>query len=177
MNALSTRHGDHPVDPAPDVLATANDYALGLQLYRIGMLSMTRLQLALERGDRSRAMEAIDDLHALDTRVERLVAALPLSPDDPRQREVGRNLKEEKMAVAFEKLALASGISGPGLASQPVFPRAGDAALPDDHAHAPVAGWPPAETRGARLMRLYGLRAFILFVIVAATLAALLMAL
>ncbi|HWT42562.1 MAG TPA: hypothetical protein VN152_07930, partial [Sphingopyxis sp.] len=62
MSALSTRHEPDPLGPPP----TADDQALGLQFCRIGLLSLTRLQLALERGDRSRAMEAIDDLHALD---------------------------------------------------------------------------------------------------------------
>lgn len=177
MSALSTRQEDHPVDPAPDALPTANDYALGLQLCRVGMLSLTRLQLALERGDRSRAMEAIDDLHTIDTKVERLVATLPLSSGDSRQGDVVRDLKEGKMAVAFEKLALASGISGPGLASQPAFPRAAGVAARAGDPHQPAIDWPPAEPQMTRLMRLYGIRATVLLVIVAATLAILLMAL
>ncbi|WP_152568140.1 hypothetical protein [Sphingopyxis sp. LC81] len=172
MSALSTRHEPDPTGP----LATADDYALGLQFCRVGFLSLTRLQLALERGDRSRAMEAIDDLHALDTEVERLVGALPVSSDDPRQGQVARILKQGKMAVAFEKLALASGISGPDLSSRPGFPnRIGD--VWPEAAPAAAAAGPPAEPRTARLLRLYGLRAAVLLAIAAATLAALLIAL
>lgn len=173
MSALSTRPDDHPVDrgvPSPGALPTADDYALGFQLCRAGLLSLTRLQLALDRGDRTRAMEAIDDLHRVDVEVERLVAALPLPADDRRQGEVRRDLKEARMALAFEKLALASGVSGPGLASAPAFSR--PAAEP-----AAAADWPPAEARSARLVRHYGPRTALLLVIVAATAAALLMAL
>ena len=177
MNALSTRHEDHRTDPGVPsgaAAAAAGDYVLGLQLCRAGMLSLTRLQLALERGDRPRAMEAIDDLHALDSAVERLVDALPAS-DDPRHAEVRQSLQREKMAVAFEKLALASGISGPGLASQPAFPRS--AAARDNDEQQLVADWPPAEARTARLVRRHGPKAVLLFAIIAATLAIMFMAL
>jgi hypothetical protein len=172
MSALSTRHEPDPAGPP----ATADDQALGLQFCRLGFMSLTRLQLALERGDRSRAMEAIDDLHALDAEVERLVGALPVSPDDPRQGRVARILKEGKMAVAFEKLALASGISGPDLASQPAVPSRARDARPEAEP-AGSADWPPAEPRTARLVRIYGPRAAVLLAIAAATLAALLAAL
>ncbi len=172
MSALSTRHEPDPLGPPP----TADDQALGLQFCRIGLLSLTRLQLALERGDRSRAMEAIDDLHALDVEVERLVGALPVSPDDARQGRVARILKEGKMAVAFEKLALASGISGPDLSSRPaVADRVADTRR--ETGSPGVADWPPAEPRTARLVRTYGPRAAILLAIAGATVAALFMAL
>ncbi len=174
MSALSTRHESDPVRHGGP--PTADDYALGLQFCRVGLLSLTRLQLALERGDRSRAMEAIDDLHALDTEVAHLVGTLPVSSDDPRQGRVARILNEGKMAVAFEKLALASGISGPDLSS-----RVGTAgrigSVPPETGPAGVADWPPAEPRTARLIRIYGPRVAVLLAITAATLAALLMAL
>ncbi len=171
MSALSTRHEPDPIGPP-----TADDYALGLQFCRVGFLSLTRLQLALERGDRSRAMEAIDDLHALDIEVERLVGTLPVSSGDPRQGRVARILKEGKMAVAFEKLALASGISGPGLSSRPGGPgRIGGS--PQEAEPAGIADWPPAEPRTARLVRVYGPRVAVLLAVAAATLAALLTAL
>lgn len=172
MSALSTRHEPDPLGPPP----TADDQALGLQFCRIGLLSLTRLQLALERGDRLRAMEAIDDLHALDAEVERLVGALPVSPGDARQGRVARILKEGKMAVAFEKLALASGISGPDLASRPAVPDRIAHARPETES-AGIADWPPAEPRTARLIRTYGPRAAILLAIAGATAAALFMAL
>jgi len=174
MSALSTRHEPDPVRHGGP--PTTEDYALGLQFCRVGFLSLTRLQLALERGDRSRAMEAIDDLHALDTEVERLVGALPVSPDDPRQGRVAGILKQGKMAVAFEKLALASGISGPDLSSRPAAPGR-LASVREEAESAAIADWPPPEPRTARLLRVYGPRVAVLFVIVAATLAALLTAL
>ena len=175
MSALSTRHEPDPV--RHNGPPTADDYALGLQFCRVGFLSLTRLQLALERGDRSRAMEAIDDLHALDIEVERLVGALPVSPDDPRQGHAARIVKEGRMALAFEKLALASGISGPDLSSRPGFPgRIGDV-WPEAEPVVAAADWPPAEPRTARLLRLYGPRAAVLLAIAGATLAALLAAL
>ncbi len=174
MSALSTRHEPDPARRGGP--PTADDYVLGLQFCRVGLLSLTRLQLALERGDRSRAMEAIDDLHALDVEVERLVGTFPVASDDPRQGPVARILKEGKMAVAFEKLALASGISGPDIASQPTAPR-GASGLRQETEPAGVADWPPAEPRTARLVRVYGLRVTVLLTIVAATLAALMAAL
>ncbi|SBV31459.1 protein of unknown function [uncultured Sphingopyxis sp.] len=174
MSALSTRHEPDPVRHGGP--PTAEDYALGLQFCRVGLLSLTRLQLALERGDRSRAMEAIDDLHALDTEVERLVGALPVSSHDSRQARVAGILKQEKMAVAFEKLALASGISGPDLSSRPGVPER-LANVREEAGPAVIADWPPAEPRTARLLRVYGPRVAVLFAITAATLAALLAAL
>lgn len=156
---------------------TTDDYAMSLQLYRSGMLSLTRLQLALERGDRPRAMEAIDDLHALDGEIERIIETLPMSPDDTQRRKIVRIVREGKMAVAFEKLALAGGISGPDLASPPAFPgRRAAAAAPDAEPLA-ATDWPPAPPRGVRLLRDYGPRAAVLLVIAAATLGVLAFAL
>lgn len=122
MNAFSARNGYLPgvQDAAPaDVPPPATiDHALGLQFCRAGLLSLTRLQLALERGDRRRAMEAIDQLHRFDIEVEQLVGRLSGPAPDARMVEMARYLREEKMELAFEKLALASGVSGPGLVSR-----------------------------------------------------------
>lgn len=170
MSAPSTRHEPDPARRGGP--PTADDYVLGLQFCRVGLLSLTRLQLALERGDRSRAMEAIDDLHALDVEVERLVGTFPVASDDPRQGHVARILKEGKMAVAFEKLALASGISGPDIASQPAVPGRASG-LRQEAEPAGVADWPSAEPRTARFVRVFGFRGAILLAIAAATLAAL----
>lgn len=168
MSALSN-HTAHLDAALAEPASAANDYALGLQLCRAGILSLTRLQLALQRGDRPGALEAIDDLHSLDTEVERLVVALPASLDDPRQGHIARSLREAKMAVAFEKLALASGISGPGLSSRPAFPQS-DASREDETAD-PVTDWPPVESRAARFARIYGPRAAVLLVITGTILA------
>lgn len=157
MNALSARNGYSPgvSDPAPIDAPATTDHALGLQLCRAGILSMTRLQLALERGDRHRAMEAIDRLHAFDGEVEQLVDRLSGPASGARMKAIARHLSEEKMELAFEKLALASGISGPGLVSRTTFaPDPPRDAETTDH-----AGRFFPEPRGGGAMRTYGPRA------------------
>jgi len=169
MNAFSARN-DH-VPGTRD--AAAIDHALGLQFCRAGMLSLTRLQLALERSDRRRAMEAIDQLHRFDIEVEQLVGRLSGPAPDARMVEIARYLREEKMELAFEKLALASGVSGPGLISRTAAirtpPREGEAT-----GHAEVF-FP--EPRGHGDLRSYGLRAAALIAAVGGVAAVLFMAL
>lgn len=108
--------------------------AEGLQLTRASTIALTRLQLALAGGDRRQTMAAIDRLHILDGEIEHLVEGLPspesetAAPNDgiPVNHEesgddllasLSEHLKDQKLALAFEKLALASGISGPDLVS------------------------------------------------------------
>lgn len=157
MNVLSARNGYSPGvrDAVPVDDLAAIDHALGLQLCRAGILSMTRLQLALERGDRRRAMEAIDRLHAFDGEVEQLVDRLSGPTSDARMKAIARHLSEEKMELAFEKLALASGVSGPGLVSRTAFPPDS----PQDAERADHAGAFFAEPRGGGgdAIRIYGL--------------------
>lgn len=130
-------------------------FAEGLQLTRASTIALTRLQLALAGGDRRQAMAAIDRLHAIDGEIEHLVEQLPPSVatqgapgtgtlegeqphandeppanDDP-MAVLGKHLADQKLALAFEKLALASGISGPDLVS----PGLVDPAHPLAHAH------------------------------------------
>ena len=95
-----------------------NDLLLGLQLCRANTMSLTRLQLALRSGNRRCALEAIDRLHALDARIEHLIERLP-SPanEDADWQAIARHLEDQKIAIAFEKLALASEISGPDMIS------------------------------------------------------------
>lgn len=157
MNALSARNGYAPGvrDAALTDAPTAIDHALGLQFCRAGLLSLTRLQLALERGDRRRAMEAIDQLHRFDIEVEQLVSRLSGPAPDARMVEIARYLREEKMELAFEKLALASGVNGPGLISRTAAIRTPPQET-DDAGHAAI---PFAEPRGYGKLRTYGLRA------------------
>jgi len=92
----------------------------GIQLNRANAMALTRLQFALKSGDRQQAMEAMDRLHALDAEIERLAERLPLPDnDDGEWQAVTRHLGDQKLAIAFEKLALASAISGPGMVSEP----------------------------------------------------------
>ncbi len=99
-------------------LPSTSDLLLGLQFCRANALSLTRLQLALASGDRQRALEALDKLHALDAEIEHLVQRLP-SPDgaELEWRAINKHLGEQKLAIAFEKLALVSEISGPDMAA------------------------------------------------------------
>ena len=108
----------------PAAPALAREIRRGLQLTRGSTLSLTRLQLALKTGDRQAAMAAMDRLHAIDMEMERLVDHLPTpeddDPDDPDDQAwnlIARQLGNQKAALAFEKLALVSGVSGPDMVS------------------------------------------------------------
>lgn len=169
MNASVTTVGDtgqpHPADIA-ETEATALFW--GLQYCRASTLSLTRLELALESGDRLRIIEAMDRLHALDGEIERKVASLP-APVGAEAEALNEHLGREKMAVAFEKLVLASGISGPGLASPPPsLPQASRIGVP-----APDIDWPPADEmptpRLIRVVRTYGPKAALFLTLAAAT--------
>jgi hypothetical protein len=171
MNALSTRDDDDSVaGDARDIEPSAApaDLALGLQLCRASALSLLRLQLAFERGDRTAAIEAIDRLHAADTKIERLVEGLP-SSGDPKLKALARQILEEKMAVAFEKLALASGVSGPDLASAPAFLRRGPEEPPSAVAEPDIDDEPPETIARFGAIRTYGPRAALLVALAAAT--------
>lgn len=172
MNAYPTTVGDAGQPQPADAEATALFW--GLQYCRASTLSLTRLELALESRDRQRIIEAMDRLHALDGEIERKVASLPAPAG---AEALNEHLGREKMAVAFEKLVLASGISGPGLASPSTsLPQPSRIGVP-----APDVDWPPAgETREPRLVRAvrtYGPKAALLLTLAAATGAAIFVAL
>ncbi|SKB36850.1 hypothetical protein [Sphingopyxis flava] len=170
MNALSTRDGG---DAANDLYRGSPgeppvDAALGLQLSRASALSLLRLQLALERGDRIAAIEAIDRLHAVDSQVEKLVESLPCA-EDPKLKAITRQILEEKMALAFEKLALASGVSGPDLASAPAFLRRGPSEPPATVAEPDIEEYPVEVTPPFGVLRTYAPRAALLVALAAGT--------
>ena len=60
----------------------SEDLAEGLMLIRASTLKVIRLQLAMERRDRRVALEAVDDLVALDRSLEDYLAKVPTSHDD-----------------------------------------------------------------------------------------------
>jgi len=104
----------------------------GLQLARASTIALTRLQLALAGGDSRQAMEAIDCLHALDGEFEHLVGRLPANPAETGQNALKdpatllrKHITDQKLALAFEKLAFASGIVGPDLVSPGARPTPG----------------------------------------------------
>lgn len=58
-----------------------NRSAEGLMLLRASMLKMIRLQLAVERQDRQAVLGAVDDLVALDRKLQAYLDALPVTPE------------------------------------------------------------------------------------------------
>ena len=82
------------VAPAP---VGSDELAEGLMLVRASTLKMIRLQLAMERRDRRVALEAVDELVALDRRLEHYLADVP-APE----------LQVERAALNREKLTLAA---------------------------------------------------------------------
>lgn len=185
MNAISTPDGGSPIVhdfPADETAAPPGDAALGLQLCRASIMSLMRLQLALERGDRMSAMETIDRLHALDVEIERVVADLAGGKDDPRRHRVDQILRDEKMAVAFEKLALAGGIDGPALGSppfspSPFSPQGGSLSGGDRDLDLDLDDGPSTGARLFTAVRSYGARLALLLAVAAGTVAMVMMAL
>jgi hypothetical protein len=108
--------------PQPRALSNAElstELLRGIQLSRAQAMALTRLHFAFAGGNRRQAMEAMDRLHALDAEAERLVGRLPAPPaGDEDHVAVARHLADQKLAIAFEKLALASSISGPDMVSR-----------------------------------------------------------
>jgi hypothetical protein len=81
------------------------ELAEGLMLLRVSTLKMIRLQLAMERHDRRVALEEVDDLLAIDRRLQDYLDEVPaLLEQDPLMRE----LEMERAALNREKLMLAA---------------------------------------------------------------------
>lgn len=106
-----------PADMA-ELRAALVEVTHGLQLSRASTMALMRLQLALRSGDRVQALEAVDRLDTLDAELESVIARLaPPGEGDETLQAIAKHLEAQKLALAFEKLALASGIVGPGLVS------------------------------------------------------------
>lgn len=100
--------------------ATTTELGLGLQLSRASLMALTRLQLAIQSGDRQQTMAAMDRLHALDAEMERLVESLPAPQGSQAEwSKIAKHVSDQKLAIAFDKLALVSEISGPDMTSRP----------------------------------------------------------
>jgi hypothetical protein len=83
----------------------SSQLAEGLMLVRASTLKMIRLQLAMERNDRRVVLEAVDDLVALDRRLQEYIADAPAAP----QQLLLRNaLDAERAMLAQETLTLAA---------------------------------------------------------------------
>ncbi len=106
----------------------SDELAEGLMLVRASTLKIIRLQLAMERRDRRVAIEAVDDLVALDRSLEEFLTQIPAGNDDG----LFRNLLElERSALNIEKHTLAAGISS---RNWPESDTVGGAAEPEEWA-------------------------------------------
>jgi len=76
-------------------------------LVRASTLKIVRLQLAMERQDRRVALEAVDDLVALDRLLQDYLADVPAAAAQVLLRDA---LDDERAMLNREKLALASGV-------------------------------------------------------------------
>lgn len=81
--------------------------AEGLMLVRASTLKIIRLQLAMERRDRRVAIEAVDDLVALDRRLQEYLADSPALFGQERLRD---ELNREAAEVRRDSLGLAAGV-------------------------------------------------------------------
>jgi hypothetical protein len=86
-----------------------DELAEGLMLVRASTLKMIRLQLAMERRDRRVAIEAVDDLVALDRRLQQYLDEVP-AVHEPLL--LKREIESERAALNHERLTLAAGVIG-----------------------------------------------------------------
>jgi hypothetical protein len=84
-------------------LIGSEELAEGLMLVRASTLKMIRLQLAMERQDRRVALEEVDDLLAIDRRLQNYLDEVPAV-----QGALMRELEGERAALNREKLTLAA---------------------------------------------------------------------
>lgn len=82
-----------------------DELAEGLMLVRASTLKMIRLQLAMERRDRRLALAEVDDLLALDRRLQDYLADVPAAAEQALWR---RELAAERAALDGEKWTLAA---------------------------------------------------------------------
>jgi hypothetical protein len=82
-----------------------DELAEGLMLVRASTLKMIRLQLAMERRDRRVAIEAVDDLVALDRRLQQYQDEVPAVHEPLLQK---REIESERAALNHERLTLAA---------------------------------------------------------------------
>lgn len=94
--------------PGASARIGSDDLVEGLMLVRASTLKMIRLQLAMERHDRRVALEAVDDLVALDRRLRDYLAGIPAADEQMlfrRELEADRDLlNREKLTLAAEVL-------------------------------------------------------------------------
>ena len=112
-----------PPEPAGDQLMR------GLVFIRANTMHMIRLQLAMERGDRRLALQTMDELVALDTKIRDLVESGAAGAEISRMQ---RELDQQRLTLSLEKLALAAGVqSRPRAWNEPARTAAPDDVAPD----------------------------------------------
>lgn len=95
---------DSAAKPRETAMPPGSDQlAEGLMLLRASSLKLVRLQLAIERHDRRVALKAVDDLVALDRRLQDYLESVPATGD---QLMFRRELDCERAALNEEKLTL-----------------------------------------------------------------------
>ena len=104
-NAHLSAQCDTTPSRADDVsLATLG---MGMQLVRASNLTMSRFQLALQRGDKRLAMMAMDSLLDIDGEMECFVADLACSAaNQPQMQVMASYLTSQKEAIGLEKHSL-----------------------------------------------------------------------
>jgi hypothetical protein len=90
----------NPIRACNEALGS-DELAEGLMLVRASTLKMIRLQLAMERRDRRVALEEVDDLLAIDRRLQNYLGDVERSP-------FFREIESERAALNREKLTLAA---------------------------------------------------------------------
>lgn len=99
---------DSAVAPGETAIsAGSNDLAEELMLLRASTLKIIRLQLAIERHDRHVALTVLDELIALDRRLQDHLMGVHPTGEQPMFRS---ELDSERAALSREKLTLAAGI-------------------------------------------------------------------
>jgi hypothetical protein len=98
---MQTQGPAHARQTAPGI--GGDELAEGLMLVRASTLKMIRLQLAMERNDRRVALEEVDDLLAIDRRLQNYLDEVPAV-----QGALMRELEVERAALNREKLTLAA---------------------------------------------------------------------
>jgi hypothetical protein len=112
---MQTQSPAKPREAAPAI--GVDELAEGLMLVRASTLKMIRLQLAMERGDRRVAIEAVDDLVALDRRLQNYLDDVPAAAE---QMMFRRELEVERGALNREKLTLAAEVIHGSAGSEPL---------------------------------------------------------
>lgn len=113
----------------------SEELAEGLMLVRASTLKIIRLQLAMERRDRRVALEAVDDLVALDRSLEEFLTQVPSAHDDGLFNNV---LELERSALNIEKHTLAAGITNRGWQVEDAETPAVENPAPGEAAEAPM---------------------------------------